>query len=304
MLNNNLAVYIDGDNANYKEFSFISDEIKKYGKPIISRIYGDWTKSEMKGWKNIAIKYAYVSVNCFSLRKKNSTDINLICDILKDLYKNPNINSFIIVSSDSDYTHVTKIIREEGKKVIGIGRSSTPLMLKNSCDIFISTNVLSNTKKINKEEIIIPETTNELKYDTDDPVLRTIYMGFNGSNIIEATKLYDYLNNNQNNINQSDILNTYPDNFMIRDKNNITYILDITGIKKIVNDIFDNQSKDILNMSIIKDTLLLHDSNFDHRNYGFNKMLDFVKVILSNEIEILKHNKGTINIRKKDIDSE
>ena len=82
-ISDNIAVYIDGDNASYKDFSYVYEEIKKYGRIIIGRIYGDWTKTEMKGWKNISINYAFESVNCFSLSKKNSTDIYLICDILQ-----------------------------------------------------------------------------------------------------------------------------------------------------------------------------------------------------------------------------
>ena len=74
----------------------------------------------MKGWKDIAIRYAFEPVNCFSLRRKNSTDISLICDLMKDLYKNKKIDLFIIVSSDSDYTNVTTRIRSEGKMVIGM----------------------------------------------------------------------------------------------------------------------------------------------------------------------------------------
>ena len=78
----NIAVYIDGDNANYKEFTEIYEEIKSYGRIIIGRIYGDWTKTEMKGWKDIAIRYAFEPVNCFSLSRKNSTDISLILILL------------------------------------------------------------------------------------------------------------------------------------------------------------------------------------------------------------------------------
>ena len=46
-ISDNIAVYIDGDNASYKDFSYVYEEIKKYGRIIIGRIYGDWTKTEM-----------------------------------------------------------------------------------------------------------------------------------------------------------------------------------------------------------------------------------------------------------------
>ena len=44
----NIAVYIDADNASYKDFKNVYKEIKKYGRIIIGRIYGDWTRNEIK----------------------------------------------------------------------------------------------------------------------------------------------------------------------------------------------------------------------------------------------------------------
>ena len=83
---------------------------------------------------------------------KNSTDIHLICDVLRDLYNNKIINTYIIVSSDSDFSHI-KRFRAAGKKVIGIGRNNTPKMLKNACDIFISNEVLKNDDLKNDEKL-------------------------------------------------------------------------------------------------------------------------------------------------------
>ena len=83
----------------------------------------------------------------FQLSGKNSTDIYLICDLLKDLYTNSNIDTYVIVSSDSDYSHVTKMIKSEGKKIYGIGTKNTPERLKNACDIFICNENLVNYKK-------------------------------------------------------------------------------------------------------------------------------------------------------------
>ena len=44
--NFNLAIYVDGDNANFRDFSSVYNEIKKYGRIIIAKIYGDWTKND------------------------------------------------------------------------------------------------------------------------------------------------------------------------------------------------------------------------------------------------------------------
>ena len=120
-ITSNIAVYIDGDNANYKDFLYVYEEIKKHGRVIIGRIYGDWTKTEMKGWKDISITYALESINCFGLSKKNSTDIYLICDLLQDLYKNPHIHTYIIAfifkiifNNFSANKYITSIFKHNG----------------------------------------------------------------------------------------------------------------------------------------------------------------------------------------------
>ncbi|MBS1518346.1 MAG: NYN domain-containing protein [Bacteroidetes bacterium] len=143
----NIAVLIDGDNAQAKLIKELLEEVSKYGKATIRRIYGDWTTTHMKGWKEVINQYSINPIQKFSYTiGKNSTDSSLIIDAM-DILHGKSVDGFCIVSSDSDYTGLAKRIREEGLFVMGIGRKITPVAFVNSCDIFtFSENLITETE--------------------------------------------------------------------------------------------------------------------------------------------------------------
>ncbi|MFA6770391.1 MAG: NYN domain-containing protein, partial [Bacteroidales bacterium] len=139
----NIAVLIDGDNAQAKIIKEIIEEVSKYGKVTIRRIYGDWTTPQMNSWKEILNNYSISPIQKFNYTTgKNSTDSSLIIDAM-DILHSRGVHGFCIVSSDSDYTGLAKRIREEGLFVMGIGRKSTPIAFVNSCEIFTFTENLT-----------------------------------------------------------------------------------------------------------------------------------------------------------------
>lgn len=139
----NIAVLIDGDNAQAKLIKEIIEEVSKYGKVTIRRIYGDWTTQHMNSWKEIINQHSFSPIQKFSYTTgKNSTDSSLIIDAM-DILHSKSVDGFCIVSSDSDYTGLAKRIREEGLFVMGIGRKITPIAFVNSCEIFTYSENLS-----------------------------------------------------------------------------------------------------------------------------------------------------------------
>ena len=155
----NIAVLIDGDNAQAKLIKELIEEVSKYGKATIRRIYGDWTIPQMNSWKEIINQYSINPIQKFSYTTgKNSTDSSLIIDAM-DILHGQTVDGFCIVSSDSDYTGLAKRIREEGLFVMGIGRRTTPIAFVNSCEIFtFSENLLpeielTREKKVEKVEV-------------------------------------------------------------------------------------------------------------------------------------------------------
>jgi hypothetical protein len=163
----NIAVLIDGDNAQPKLIKEILEEVSKYGKATIRRIYGDWTQPQMNGWKEIINQYSISPIQKFAYTTgKNSTDSSLIIEAM-DILHSKNVEGFCIVSSDSDYTGLAKRIREEGLFVMGIGQKKTPSAFVQSCEIFtFSENLIpqiENTTKVKN----VANTKNKPQKETD-----------------------------------------------------------------------------------------------------------------------------------------
>ena len=133
---NKIAILVDGDNAQAKLLKPILEEVSKYGKVTIRRIYGDWTLPQMNSWKDKLNDLSFNPIQKFSYTTgKNSTDSSLIIDAM-DILHDKIVDGFCIVSSDSDYTGLAKRIREDGVFVMGIGEKKTPNAFVQSCEVF------------------------------------------------------------------------------------------------------------------------------------------------------------------------
>jgi len=137
-----LAVLIDADNVPYANVKEMFEEIAKYGTPTFKRIYADWTKPTVFGWKNVLLENAITPIQQYSYSSgKNSTDSALIIDAMDILYTGK-VDGFCIVSSDSDFTRLATRLREAGMKVIGIGEKKTLNPFITACDKFIYIEIL------------------------------------------------------------------------------------------------------------------------------------------------------------------
>ncbi|MGH2553786.1 MAG: NYN domain-containing protein, partial [Chitinophagaceae bacterium] len=137
-----LAVLIDADNIPYRLINGILEEIAKYGVPTFKRIYADWTKPHVSGWKGVLLEHAIAPVQQYSYTiGKNSSDSALIIDAMDILYTG-RVDGFCIVSSDSDFTRLATRLREAGMKVFGMGEQKTPSPFRAACDKFIYIEIL------------------------------------------------------------------------------------------------------------------------------------------------------------------
>ncbi|MDQ3021846.1 MAG: NYN domain-containing protein [Bacteroidota bacterium] len=142
-----LAVLIDADNIPYSNIKGMMEEIAKYGTPTFKRIYGDWTKPTLTGWKTVLLENAITPVQQYSYTiGKNSSDSALIIDAMDILYTG-RVDGFCIVSSDSDFTRLATRLREEGMQVFGIGEKKTPAPFIASCNKFIYLEILKPSVK-------------------------------------------------------------------------------------------------------------------------------------------------------------
>lgn len=136
------AVLIDADNVPYANVKEMFEEIAKYGTPTFKRIYADWTKPTVSGWKNVLLENAITPIQQYSYSTgKNASDSALIIDAMDILYTGK-VDGFCIVSSDSDFTRLATRLREAGMKVIGIGEKKTLTPFITACDKFIYIEIL------------------------------------------------------------------------------------------------------------------------------------------------------------------
>lgn len=163
MKDQRLAVLIDADNVPYSNIKEMLEEIAKNGTPTIKRIYADWTKPTVSGWKNVLLEHAITPIQQYSYTTgKNSSDSALIIDAMDILYSDK-VDGFCIVSSDSDFTRLAIRLREAGMKVIGIGQKKTPLPFITACDKFVYIEILK------MESTVVSDTTALVKGKTKIP---------------------------------------------------------------------------------------------------------------------------------------
>ena len=157
----NIAVLIDGDNAQPSLISDVLAEVAKYGTITVRRAYGDWTTQSMSGWKVALHEGAFQPQQQFAYTTgKNATDSALIIDAMDLLYSGV-VDGFCIVSSDSDFTRLATRIREQGLFVMGIGGPETPKSFVNACEVFVHTTNLVHESSPAKQSGVGPWQSKE-----------------------------------------------------------------------------------------------------------------------------------------------
>ncbi len=162
-----LAVLIDADNIPYSNIKGMLDEIAKLGTPTIKRIYGDWTKPTVSGWKPALLEHAITPIQQYSYTTgKNATDSAMIIDAM-DILHSEKVDGFCLVSSDSDFTRLATRLRESGMLVIGIGAKKTPNPFIVACDKFIYIEIIGTTEKTKKVDSAVTTNTKSQENEVD-----------------------------------------------------------------------------------------------------------------------------------------
>ncbi len=152
MTNTKLAVLIDADNAQAAIAQELLSEVARYGTATVKRAYGDWTTTNLTGWKDTLHNLAIQPIQQFRFTVgKNATDSALIIDAM-DLLHSSSVDGFCLVSSDSDFTRLATRIREAGLAVYGFGERKTPRPFVAACDKFVFTEILRTTS-VEKEPV-------------------------------------------------------------------------------------------------------------------------------------------------------
>jgi uncharacterized LabA/DUF88 family protein len=160
-----LAVLIDADNTQAAIIEGLLAETAKYGIASVKRIYGDWTSTNLRSWKDKLLEHAIQPIQQFSYPTgKNATDSAMIIDAM-DLLYSEKLDGFCIVSSDSDFTRLASRIRESGRRVYGFGEKKTPRAFVSVCDKFIYTEILRDNQDDEDDAKPAAKTRKDFKSD-------------------------------------------------------------------------------------------------------------------------------------------
>ncbi len=129
-----LAVLIDFENTGLKPIQWLFDQISDIGRIIVKRAYADWSVASDKRDQLLELGIEPIHLFRSSGGGKNSSDIRLAIDAVELLHQSP-VDTFVIVSSDSDFVPLVSKLRAAGKMVIGAGHEATASRtLVISCD--------------------------------------------------------------------------------------------------------------------------------------------------------------------------
>ena len=143
----NLAVFCDFENiaigtreSNYDDFDIgkVIERLLLKGTIVVKKAYCDWDK--YKDFKRQMHEAAFelIEVPHVRMSGKNSADIRMVVDALDLCYTKPHVDTFVILSGDSDFSPLVSKLRENDKTVIGVGvKGSTSDLLAANCDEFI-----------------------------------------------------------------------------------------------------------------------------------------------------------------------
>ncbi|MBU6300644.1 MAG: NYN domain-containing protein [Verrucomicrobia bacterium] len=142
-----LAVFCDFENVaiGAREAKFARFEIAKVlerllvkGNIVVKKAYCDWSRYETYKRSMHEAAFELIDIPHFRQSGKNSADIRMVVDALDLCYTKPHVDTFVIISGDSDFSPLVSKLRENNKLVIGLGvRHSTSDLFVSNCDEFI-----------------------------------------------------------------------------------------------------------------------------------------------------------------------
>jgi uncharacterized protein (TIGR00288 family) len=153
----NLAVFIDFENlalgfGNRKGDEFdirrILDRLLEKGKVIAKVAYADWSRFRKFTQALHESGIELIEIPKRTMTGKNSADIRLCVDAMDLCFSKEHVDTFVIISGDSDFSPLVSKLKENGKHVIGLGmKDSTSPLLADNCDEFIYYEDLGRTQE-------------------------------------------------------------------------------------------------------------------------------------------------------------
>jgi uncharacterized LabA/DUF88 family protein len=283
-----LAVLIDADNIPSGIVKEMMEEIATYGTPTFKRIYADWTRPTLAGWKKVLLENAITPIQQYSYSTgKNSSDSAMIIDAMDILYSG-RVDGFCIVSSDSDFTRLAIRLREAGMKVIGFGERKTLSALISACDKFVYLEILRRhpeetvtvTPTPAPAKTVKPKRANKKAASPESVPAEKLQQGKTAQAAlpVEHEKTEDHA--------VAENPTTGNSTIKIIDREVINLIAGS------INDVADEGGWAFL--GDLGNLLIKKQPDFDPRNYGFKKLVPLIKSLNQFEIDERETGKGNI----------
>jgi uncharacterized protein (TIGR00288 family) len=186
----NLAVFCDFENialgvreSRYAQFEMekVLERLLAKGSIVVKKAYCDWDR--YKEFKSAMHAASFELIEIPHLRQsgKNSADIRMVVDALDLCYTKSHVDTFVIVSGDSDFSPLVSKLRENAKTVIGVGvKNSSSDLLINNCDEFIYYDDLVRAEEQKRRaakkrrDAAAPGSGQDKKQEAFDLVLSTV----------------------------------------------------------------------------------------------------------------------------------
>lgn len=317
------AVFVDLENAGAKEaiLTNIIDKVKIRGDILLGKVYGYTDRySDLKECL-LSNTFSVVPSLRYGKNQKNSLDIQLVIDAMEVAYANPMIDSFCIVSGDSDYMPLVGKLKAMGKHVLGLSRSeaASSIFIK-ACNEFIFLESVAVSKPAQKKkengavldlpqmvslaEAIVSDQDEDMMYASElkDTLLR-LRPEFNERDYGCATfgKFVALLES------KSDKLHMWVEGSSLKiglnDKEAPEKQLSLQNVIEAVREHllrFKRDGFERINPSILKLSIRTEYPNFDERQIGFKRFSDLMKELEKEgmlEVEMDEANTMLLKIR-------
>ncbi len=293
-----IALLIDSENVSAKYIKSVYDEIAKYGKLIIARFYGDLAKLS-KEWHHTALDYAIKPMHQYNVASgKNAADMAMALDAQEMMYT-AKVNTFFLVTSDSDFTPLAMKLKEGGMHVVGVGNEDkVTSAFKSSCNEFKYFEYLNDDDDEDDHASDLPN--DNIKSNEIEDLIKDIIIENGVDNKIQLSRLGDILVNRFSDFDArkygakslSSLVKTYKDIEMSQEKTTV-YVNLKTGISKeaIARTAYEiisrNKSKEMV-LTKLKQELEKKYGDVHYKAFGFTKFSNFISSI--DHLSVSKNN--------------
>jgi len=175
-----MALFCDFENialgvkdANYAKFDIgvVLDKLLLKGKIVVKKAYCDWARYNAFKASMHEASFELIEIPHVRVSGKNSADIRMVVDALDLCYTKSHVDTFVIISGDSDFSPLVSKLRENNKTVVGVGvKNSTSDLLIANCDEFILYDDLVRPSAPIKKPQIRPSTQNKVRLSEHNSV--------------------------------------------------------------------------------------------------------------------------------------